>query len=84
MEFWQGRKGLGCENEAGRSVAFRSAKVALLLLSKRRHSCLERSLLAESNIVPEAKLIKLVRESNELTAILVTCVNNAKSRKPIR
>ena len=41
-------------------------------------------LLAESAIVPEARLIELLREANELTAILVTCVKNAKARKPNR
>ena len=38
-------------------------------------------LLAESGIVPVAKLIELVREANELTAILVTCAKNAKTKK---
>ena len=38
-------------------------------------------LLAESGIVPEAKLIELIREANELTAIFVTCAKNAKTEK---
>ena len=41
-------------------------------------------LLAESKILPESKLIELIQEANELTAILVTCVKNAKSQKTIR
>ena len=36
-------------------------------------------LLAQSGIVPESRLIELFREANELTAILVTCVKNAKA-----
>jgi four helix bundle protein len=38
-------------------------------------------LLADSNIVPGNRLIELQKEANELTAILVTCVKNAKKRK---
>ena len=38
-------------------------------------------LLAESSIVSETRLSELLREANELTAILVTCVKNAKADK---
>ena len=38
-------------------------------------------LLAESNIVPQAKLDNLRSEANELTAILVTCVKAVKRKK---
>lgn len=41
-------------------------------------------LLAESGIVPEARLTEILSETNELTAILVTCAKNSKSRKPDR
>ena len=37
-------------------------------------------LLIESNIVAESRLAELVCEASELTAILVTCVKNAKQR----
>jgi four helix bundle protein len=39
-------------------------------------------LLAESNIVPPAKLDNLRSETNELTAILVTCVKAVKRKNP--
>ncbi len=39
-------------------------------------------LLAESGIVPSVRLADLMKETNELTAILVTCAKNAKQRKP--
>ena len=35
-------------------------------------------LLGESGIMPEHRLADLVKEANELTAILVTCVKRAK------
>jgi hypothetical protein len=38
-------------------------------------------LLAESGIVAKARLVEIHREANELTAILVTCVKNAKNKK---
>ena len=38
-------------------------------------------LLTESAIVPPARLKELQAEANELTAILVTCVKNAKKKK---
>ena len=38
-------------------------------------------LLIESEIVKESLLSDLLAETNELTAILVTCVKNAKHRK---
>jgi four helix bundle protein len=37
-------------------------------------------LLVESEIVPESRLTDLQQEANELTAILVTCSKNAKSK----
>lgn len=37
-------------------------------------------LLIEGNIMPESRLANLVAETNELTAILVTCVKHAKAR----
>ena len=38
-------------------------------------------LLSESGIVPEARLADLMEEANQLTAILITCVKNAKAKK---
>lgn len=38
-------------------------------------------LLVESNIIPARQLGKLQQEADELTAILVTCAKNAKTRK---
>ncbi|HVW36024.1 MAG TPA: four helix bundle protein [Pirellulales bacterium] len=38
-------------------------------------------LLAESGIVPAARLMELQKETNELTAILVTCAKNARRKK---
>jgi len=38
-------------------------------------------LLVESGIIKHEKLNELMNEANELTAILVTCVKNAKQRK---
>jgi len=38
-------------------------------------------LLVESDIVPESRLQPLMTEADELTAILVTCVKNAKKRR---
>lgn len=37
-------------------------------------------LLVESGIVEDKRLLNLLGEVNELTAILVSCVNNAKKR----
>ncbi|MFU7557591.1 four helix bundle protein [Stieleria sp. JC731] len=37
-------------------------------------------LLVHSEIVPEARLEPLMNEANELTAILVTCIKNAKRK----
>lgn len=37
-------------------------------------------LLVESEIIPETRLKDLLQEANELTAILVTCSKNAKSK----
>ena len=39
-------------------------------------------LLEEIAVFPEQRLAELQREVNELTAILTTCVENAKSRRP--
>jgi hypothetical protein len=36
--------------------------------------------LIESNIVAESRLAELACETSELTAVLVTCVKNAKGR----
>ena len=41
-------------------------------------------LLIEAEIIPEVRLSELIEEANELTAILVTCVKNAKARKDKR
>ena len=41
-------------------------------------------LLVESDIFPEERLSELVGEVNELTAILVTCVKNAKAKRANR
>ena len=41
-------------------------------------------LLVEADIVPEGRLQNLMVEAEELTAILVTCVKNAKSKKSKR
>ena len=38
-------------------------------------------LLADAEIIPEVRLSDLQNEANELTAILVTCSRNAKSKK---
>jgi four helix bundle protein len=38
-------------------------------------------LLVESSIMPEERLKDLLEEANQLTAILITCVKNVKSRK---
>ena len=38
-------------------------------------------LLAESGTVPEDRLSSLLQETDELTAILVTCVKKVKARK---
>jgi four helix bundle protein len=37
-------------------------------------------LLAEAGVVPEARLAGLLREADELTAILVTCVKHARAK----
>ena len=39
-------------------------------------------LLAESGIVKPAKLTSLMDESNQLTAIFITIINNAKRNRP--
>lgn len=41
-------------------------------------------LLVESQIVAEPRLIDLQEEANELTAILVTCVKNAKAKREMK
>lgn len=41
-------------------------------------------LLIESGIMPEARLSDLLEEANQLTAILITCVKNAKLKKENR
>ena len=38
-------------------------------------------LLVESGIIKTARLEELMKEADELTAILVTCVKNTKQRK---
>jgi four helix bundle protein len=38
-------------------------------------------LLSESGIVAPARLTELQKETDELTAIFITCVKNAKKRK---
>jgi len=38
-------------------------------------------LLIAAEIIPDAKLSELMKEADELMAILVTCVKNVKSRK---
>lgn len=38
-------------------------------------------LLVDSQTIPEKRLADLLMEIDELTAILVTCVNNAKRRQ---
>lgn len=38
-------------------------------------------LLVESGIIPEAKLSDLMKEADELTAILVTCVKNTRKKQ---
>ena len=38
-------------------------------------------LLVEAEIIPETRLKELQQEANELTAILVTCSKNAKSKR---
>lgn len=41
-------------------------------------------LLIESGIMPEARLSDLLEEANQLTAILITCVKNAKLKRENR
>ena len=38
-------------------------------------------LLVDAAIIPESKLNELLKEADELTAILVTCVKNAKEKR---
>jgi len=38
-------------------------------------------LLVEAGIIPESSLNDLIKESGELTAILITCAKNARTRK---
>jgi len=38
-------------------------------------------LLIEASIVPENKLSELLKETDELTAILVTCAKNARKTR---
>ncbi|RLB87518.1 MAG: four helix bundle protein [Deltaproteobacteria bacterium] len=38
-------------------------------------------LLIDASIIAESKLAELLKEANELTAILVTCVKNAKGKR---
>lgn len=38
-------------------------------------------LMADGEVVPRARLEKLLEESEQLTAIMVTCVKNVKRRK---
>jgi len=37
-------------------------------------------LLIHSKILPEARLPSIMKEANELTAILITCIKNARKR----
>jgi len=38
-------------------------------------------LLIDASIFPEGKMAELLKEADELTAILVTCVKNAKEKR---
>jgi len=38
-------------------------------------------LLIDALIIPEVKMAELLKEADELTAILVTCVKNAKEKR---
>ena len=52
---------------------------ARLLDERRFHDWLE--LFTESGIVPPERLADLIDEANQLIAVLVTCVKNAKQSK---
>jgi four helix bundle protein len=39
-------------------------------------------LIVEAGIFPESRLAELMREADELTAILITCAKKVKERKP--
>jgi len=38
-------------------------------------------LLIDASVIPESKMAELLKEADELTAILVTCVKNAKEKR---
>lgn len=50
-------------------------------LQELEESCYWMELLMEAEIIPEVRLSELIEEASALTAILVTCVKNAKARK---
>lgn len=50
-------------------------------LQELEESCYWMELLIEASIIPENKLSELLKEADELTAILVTCVKNAKEKQ---
>ena len=50
-------------------------------LQELEESCYWMELLVDAAIIPESKLNELLKEADELTAILVTCVKNAKEKR---
>lgn len=50
-------------------------------LQELEESCYWMELLIEASIVPENKLSELLKETDELTAILVTCAKNARKTR---
>jgi four helix bundle protein len=51
-------------------------------LQELEETCYWLELLIESGIVPEGRLSELLREANELTAMLVASVRTAKGKRP--
>ena len=53
-------------------------------LQELEESCYWMELLIDAEIIPQNRLTDLIKEADELTAILVTCSKNAKNRQKIR
>ena len=52
-------------------------------LQELEESCYWMELLVEAGIIPESNLSDLMDEANQLTAILVTCAKNTKTKKDV-
>ncbi len=50
-------------------------------LQELEESCYWLELIVEADIIPENKLVDLLREAGELTAILITCVKHVKDKR---